>query len=81
MNPRKNTPADNKCAECGGAPLTLAIDCTMYRDIQSVEPLRVGPPRLEHTDSMDPCGSIRVFCAECGEYYVAPDQADKESLP
>lgn len=71
----KPTPSENKCTQCGHEGLTVAIEVTEYQPAQLVD----GEWSMgDVTDTMPgSCGpddqQVRLFCAECGTYYEAPD--------
>lgn len=67
-------PADGKC-ECGGASFTLAQDSTTYTPGHFFLGGRVYSggyrPDVQPSDAE---GSLRFFCAQCGEQYQVPEK-------
>lgn len=65
---------DGKCANCGSTNMTLAQDQTSYTQCYMHEGVWMDKgTHTEAGDSLDPLGSVRFFCPECGTYHEVPD--------
>jgi hypothetical protein len=71
MDNLKPTPADGICPTCEGA-LTLAVDQTRYTECSIID----GTWRAHGhgtVESMDSDDAHRLFCGDCGDYFIVPD--------
>ena len=68
-------PKDGRCP-CGGDQLTQAEDFTRYTPYTKHPNTgwQAGEAWQEVTDSRDPLGGVRLFCAACGQYFNLPEE-------
>ena len=72
----KTLTEDRLCPECGNDKFTLCRDFTRY----SVVTLEGGvlTPQYDHEEEddsdIDPLGSVRLLCPDCGEYLEVPEE-------
>lgn len=67
----KPTPEDGVCPTCSGM-LTLAVDQTRYTECSIIHGTWCahGHGTTAVLDSDDAC---RLFCGNCGDYFIVPD--------
>ena len=67
---------EKKCPVCGSDQFTLCQDFTRYSRIEVEDGVLVAQYDHEEDDDsdLDPLGSRRLMCLECGEYLEVPKE-------
>ena len=72
---KKLTP-EKKCPVCGSDQFTLCQDFTQYSVVTLNDGVLVAQYDHDEEDDsyLDPLGSRRLMCSECGEYLAVPEE-------
>ena len=74
MTDKIDLPTDGTCP-CGCKDLMLARDQTEYTPMTKEDGAwDHAAAYAEETDNDDPMGSVRLFCAACGQYFNVPEE-------
>ncbi len=73
--PLSPTPEEVVCTACGSDDLIYAVDVTKYYSVKALTPQTVVAENTGQ-EIVDGDNGTRLFCADCGEYFVPPEEEE-----